>query len=116
LPHPGGARNRRAPADGFVAGHTGRLVDADKAGVHSVIAVSTNSRSTDHRPASVLNGGPDSVAPSIRVVDAKAPPEPESSTPKTMCASSKPSQRLVSGNQALYVASLAQNRIRSQGS
>jgi len=31
-----------------------------------------------------------------------------------MWASSKPSQRCVSGNQALYVASLAQNRIRSQ--
>ena len=47
---------------------------------------------------------------SIRTI----PAEPESSTSNVMCASSKPSQRLVSGNQALYVASLAQNRIRSQ--
>ncbi|COW74070.1 Uncharacterised protein [Mycobacterium tuberculosis] len=36
------------------------------------------------------------------------------SVSNVMCASSKPSHLLVSGNHALYVASLAQNRIRSQ--
>ena len=41
-------------------------------------------------------------------------PTPDGSASKVMCASSKPSHRLVSGNHALYVASLAQNRIRSQ--
>src|SRR3984893_13639943 len=114
MPHPAGAEDASATADHVVARHAGRLVDDDKTCVHRVIAVSTKSRSTDQRSPSVLNGRPDSVAPSIRMVDSKDPAEPESSTPKMMCASSKPSQRLVSGNQALYVASLAQNRIRSQ--
>src|ERR1700761_2763953 len=87
-----------APSHDVMTRHTGRLVDDDKTGVHSVIAVSTRSRSTDHRPAKVLSGGPASVSPSIRIVDSNPPAEPESSMVKVICASSKPSQRLVSGN------------------
>ena len=46
--------------------------------------------------------------------DSKPPATPDPSTVNVMWASSKPNQRWVSGNQVLYVASLAQNRIRSQ--
>ena len=59
--HPPGPEEAPATAHHVMAGHTGRLVDDDKTRVHSAIAVSTKSRSTDHRPVSALNGGPESV-------------------------------------------------------
>ena len=78
MAHPAGAEDAAAAADHVMARHAGRLVDDDKTRVHSVMAVKTRPRSTDQRPASELSGGPDSVAPSINIVDSNDPADPGS--------------------------------------
>ena len=68
---------------------------------HSTIAVSASPSATVQRPATWSAAARDSAAGSIRISERTSRAAPDASTSNVMCASSKPSQRCVSGNHAL---------------
>ena len=86
---PAGGKDPATTSHDVVTSHAGRLVDDDYSGSggafgHSTIAVSTSPRSTDQRPASAVNDGPDRADPSIRIRETKRPADPGPSTSNVM--------------------------------